>query len=175
MKKIDKLKVAVFSEWSYDPPCGGVELLYITWADTYNEISWPVGEIQSNISVMLDSDEEDELQAAVDAVGRTRKSIEAFSWDNGGVGGGCEFVASGKEIVDKIEELCDDKFEDDFYYDEEYYADWEEEDIDEEELQHKKNIEVLEAAKEDPENYDKVVELLDLVTDLIENRNCGMM
>lgn len=158
--KIDSLKYAVFNEYSYDPPAGAVVIYYDARGTDYKDLLWPVSETYDHISSMIFDDGAEEFEKVYNSVKATKESIENYSWENGGFGCGCDFVAEGKEIAKTA--AC-------FYQNE--LADCFENEEDDERA---KKERIIKDAVDNPENYDAVIALLDMVSDAIDCKNDSM-
>lgn len=179
MNKIDNLKYAIFSEWSCDPPAGSVNIYYDVCGTTYDKFMEVVEITYENMRALVgyageDCDDEEneelyddnegeeyepdddahELYNIYKSIEPTKESIGSYSFDSGGCGCGCDFIAEGKEIAQQAADFYD-------YYLAEYYADDEE--------RTRKNEKIVKKAVDNPENYNAVMKLIDLINDGICN------
>lgn len=60
MSDIKDLKVAVFEEWTDDPPAGSTKMYYIASGETAKDLAWPIGEIVDHISTATGNDFDDD-------------------------------------------------------------------------------------------------------------------
>lgn len=106
MANIDNMKIALFDEWSYDPPAGTSRYYYFAYSESYDGLTWPVDEIVDHLSECTYEEEEleelNEAGEALDKDGLTADDIRSWGWDNGGVGGECLLFAEGKDIINAI-------------------------------------------------------------------------
>ncbi len=151
--KFDKFKYAVFSEWSCDPPSSGSNYYMDAWGESYEDLIWPVEEIYSHFEDLLDEDNEDDetFFALYKFRKPTKDFLENYAFDNGGLGCECCFVAEGRDIAEAAIKFFNSHFE--LY----------EEDDDYEE---KKRI--IEEAESHPDDCKKVLSLIRLVSEAIE-------
>lgn len=136
MALLENLKVAVYEEWTDDPPAGETRMYYIASGETSKDLAWPIGEIVSHITDAIgyedpdfeDEDYEDEdydeddfddeidingLDPTDDDGNIAIEDIKTWSWDNGGAGCGCTIYAEGKDIVPALEEFFEENLYDD--------------------------------------------------------------
>lgn len=192
MRKIDKLKYAVFYEWSYDPPGGSLTLYYPVWGTTYKSLLGPANDVYSNVSSGVYDDESDELDRAYNRVKASRRSINSFGWDNGGLGCGCSFIAEGTEIAQAAVDFYRNDLEPwmDYIWEDEEDEDDDEDDLDE--LAEDENdtdedateriesrgtrIEkLIQRALDNPDDYDTVINLLEMIDEIVEERNDSLL
>lgn len=123
MIAIDNLKIALFDEWTYDPPGGTARYYYFASGESYDSLIWPVDEIYDHLSNGLYDEELEAFKKAVDGLNKkdlTADDIRKWDWNNGGVGGECLLFGEGKEIIDVIADFYVEEIRD---YKEEPYMD----------------------------------------------------
>ncbi len=138
---IKDLKVAIFEEWTDDPPAGSTKRYYIASGETAKALTWPIGEIVEHISAAtgndFDDDEDDDYyyegeepdeenieeddndENELDGLDPTDENgditlddLKSWSWDNGGAGCGCIVYAEGKDIADALGEFYEEELRD---------------------------------------------------------------
>ena len=151
---LDKLKYAVFAEWSFDPPAGGSNYYMDAWGESYEDLMGPVNEIYDHFRDLLDEENEDdepffELYSSKEP---SKDFLENFAFDNGGLGCECCFIAEGKDIAEAAIEFFNSHFE--LYDDEDDYE---------------TKINIIEEAKSHPDDCKKVLALINLISDQIDD------
>lgn len=159
-RAIDSLKFAVFNEWSYDPPAGGMTIYYAVYGTAYDVLRSPISEIYDHLSdILFDDTEIDELEEAYNEAIADENAIQHFSWDNGGLGCGCDVFAEGEDIAQVAA---------DFFYDN--LADW----FDEDEAAEAEREAIIQNAIDQPNDYFAVIDLLEMIIGAIEMKNDAM-
>ena len=173
MESISNLKYAIFDEWTYDPPGGQVTYYYPSFAESFSDLLDPVEEIIEHVVEATGGEGEEEITTiSIDEVSSADDIIQ-WSWDNGGVGCGCVLYAEGEDIIDAVTS---------FYYDilEEYAYDYfEEEMTDDEESEELEDgvpeaNRIIKTAQNNPQDYEALERLIELVSELIEAHNNSM-
>ena len=156
MKTIKDLRYVMYNEWSYNPPAGFLTLYFPAVGSTYAELLGPISLINDQLSSGFDDDELEGLDEAC-AVKATKDAITHFCWENGDLGCGCEFLVEGEEIASKVADFYESKISD-------YLLD----DSDEENPEYRA---VINNAIRNPSDYDAVMQLLDMISEMIEQVN----
>ncbi len=161
--RIEDLKYAIYDEWASNPPAGVSTIHFDVYGTSYEDLAWPVDEMYDHLSYSLYDEEAEEFEEYYNSFEPTKEGILNYSWDNGGLGCGCGLLAEGKEITEKAAEFYKDVLEDWLDFD-----DAENIDLDE-------NQKLIEAAVKNPEDYDSVIKMLDMISMCIEHKNYRML
>lgn len=173
--RIRKLKYAVFSEWSNDLSTGEITLYYDHWYETYNGILSILDIIYEDFSMYFDEETEDNKEG--DYKGENKNEFNGFLslykkrkpqkawiedclWDSGSFGCRCVLVAEGKEVADAAIKFFRDYLEN--------YLIVEEGKIDDNYLS------IVKEAEQNPDNYQTVIKLLEMISTIISDRNKSM-
>lgn len=162
MGKIDELKYVIFDETCCEGKGGTSTCYYDSWGNTYDFLDI-FEEIYSHFEPYFDEEEylEDEDEdrfkdlKELDAnKAPTKEWLKNCYFDNGWLGLSCLILAEGKEIAKAAADFFRENFLD--YVEEE----------DEEKI-----LAIIEKAEQNPEDYDSVIQLLELTSKHIEEHN----
>jgi len=181
-KNIEELKYVIFGEWESHRR-GSSAWYYDTLSTDYNAALASGLEVMSNIGNNIDwsfpsedekalnddeiseLDGEEKLCAELDRLYLTKaptaEYLNTLHYDGIGVGFDCELIAEGKDILSKALQFLDTAQLDN----ERYY-----EDEDDGEEKQEADQMVIERAKQNPDDYDALKDLLDLISWAIELR-----
>ena len=162
MNDMDELKYVIYDEWTYDPPGGYATYYYDAWGDDETELSYPIDEILEHVAFAAEDEDISEISPYHEDGSITLEDIKSWSWDNGGVGCGTVVYAEGNDIASAAADFYRDYLED-FAVD--YFAE-NDEDF-EDDTPNRADI-IIEKATDNPGDYDVVIELLELISALIE-------